>query len=334
MRATVAREPRVAGSARRGRERRLRAWWRHEQFAFRCALASAHHHSHMRMASVAAQTDDEMPAAPCAATASLVAIFAATPAPAAPAPEFDYVAPTLVMESIAPAPAVILPEPSQQLPPVFSTATVVTGVNLSPQFSNIAVEISAPQVSGSLPPFEEFTEPGYNQVHQEQIVTGEMTLNSVEHPVVQEQVIIPEITPVVERIQEQIIENTDVTPQASQIALNTSSTSTSQFDILSWSSTSTSGNHLDELASMLDSCLEQLTPLAGLNEELQRIETLTKRLLEPPLPEPSMVEPSLPASPGLISAKRRRRTRYTPLPGIMEHAVYLAPSAWPPIRHA
>ena len=34
------------------------------------------------------------------------------------------------------------------------------------------------------------------------------------------------------------------------------------------------------------------------------------------------------------SAKRRRRTRYTPLPGIMENAVYLTPSVWPPTRRA
>ena len=35
-------------SARRRRERRLRAWWRHEQFAIRCAVASATHHSAYR----------------------------------------------------------------------------------------------------------------------------------------------------------------------------------------------------------------------------------------------------------------------------------------------
>ena len=62
--------------------------------------------------------------------------------------------------------------------------------------------------------------------------------------------------------------------------------------------------------SVLNSCIEQLT-------ELERIE----------LPEPPIVEPSLAESLGLNSAKRRRRTRYTPLPGIMEHAVYLAPNA-------
>ena len=42
-----------------------------------------------------------------------------------------------------------------------------------------------------------------NQVHLEQIVTGEMTLNIVEHPAVQEQVTVHEIPQVLERIQEQ-----------------------------------------------------------------------------------------------------------------------------------
>ena len=86
------------------------------------------------------------------------------------------------------------------------------------------------------------------------------------------------------------------------VALNTTSTSSSTpvcNQIPSSSSTSTSNDRLDALASMLDSCLEQLTPLVGLNEELARIETLTKRLLEPPLPEPPMVEPDR------TSAKRR-----------------------------
>ena len=49
------------------------------------------------------------------------------------------------------------------------------------------MEASAPQAVVSVPPCEEFTEPEYNQVHQEQTVTGEMTLNSVEHPAAQEQ---------------------------------------------------------------------------------------------------------------------------------------------------
>ena len=92
--------------------------------------------------------------------------------------------------------------------------TVTTGVNLditclvNPQFSITAVEASAPQVVGSsLPPFEKFAVPVYNQVHQEQIVAGETTQNIVEFPAVQEQVIFQEISqvPIVEWIPEQIV---------------------------------------------------------------------------------------------------------------------------------
>ena len=77
----VARELYVDGSARRRRERRLRAWFRHEQFAIRGALVSTTHHGDMRVASVAAQTDDEVLAATCAATP-------------APALVTEYVAPS------------------------------------------------------------------------------------------------------------------------------------------------------------------------------------------------------------------------------------------------
>ena len=70
------------------------------------------------------------------------------------------------------------------------------------------VQQQAPQVVGSLPLLEEFTEPVYNRVHKEQIVAGEMTLNIVENSGVQDQVIVQEIPQVqiVERIQEQIVE--------------------------------------------------------------------------------------------------------------------------------
>ena len=138
-----------------------------------------------------------------------------------------------VIENIAPAPTVILPVPSQQLPSVFSTAAVATDVNLdisglvNPQFSGTAVEASAPQAVVSVPPFEEFTEPVYSQVHHEQIVAGEMTQDIIGISAVQEQVIVQEVPPVVEQIQEQIVETIDVTPQRSQFAPNTSSTSTS-----------------------------------------------------------------------------------------------------------
>ena len=152
----------------------------------------------------------------------------------------------------------------------------------------------------------------YNQVHQEQIVAGEMTQNTTEHPAVQEQVIVPEIPPIVERIQEQIIYTIDVLPLGSQIA--------------SVRAPRRSVNLISPARAPRRPATTVL--VHSLNEELERIETITKRLLEPPLPTPPMVEPDH------TSAKRRRRTRYTPLPEILENAVYLAPSAWPPLRHA
>ena len=105
-------------------------------------------------------------------------------------------------------------------------------------------------------------------------------------------------------------------------ALVTTSTSTSS------SSTSTTSN---AIAVMLDN-------LKNIEKEVERAAMLTKRMMEtplpePPLPEPPVVEPPM-VEPDRTSPKRHRRTSYTPLPGIMEHAVYLAPSAWPPIQHA
>ena len=72
--------PTVVSAAKRRMSRRLRSHWRHEQFSIRMALASAVHHSHMRLANMATQTDF-VPAATYTATASPAATYAATPAP-------------------------------------------------------------------------------------------------------------------------------------------------------------------------------------------------------------------------------------------------------------
>ena len=68
----------------------------------------------------------------------------------------------------------------------------ITGL-VNSQFSSTAVETHVPKVFVLLPPFEECSGPVYNQVHQEQIVAGEMTLNIVANPAVQVQVIVQEI---------------------------------------------------------------------------------------------------------------------------------------------
>ena len=73
---------------------------------------------------------------------------------------------------------------------------------INPQISFTTVE--APQVVGSFPLSEGFAAPMYNQIHQEQIVVT-----------VQPQAIVQEIPqlPVVEWIQEQIVETIEVFPQ-------------------------------------------------------------------------------------------------------------------------
>ena len=131
-------------SARRRRERRIRSFFRHEQMAVQMAVVSAQHHSAQRCCSIATQTDDFVPAATYAATASPAAT-AASPmveyvdpapfvAPAAPAPVFEHMAPAPVIENIAPVPAVTLDAPSQQLPPVYTMATVILAQGLSQGF--------------------------------------------------------------------------------------------------------------------------------------------------------------------------------------------------------
>ena len=104
-----------------------------------------------------------------------------------------------VTEYVAPAPAVALSVPIQQLRPAYTAATVATGVNLDvtgmvcPLFPSTAVEGSASQVFGSLPLGEEIAAPVFNQVHQEQLAGGEIPENLVEISVVPEQVIVQAI---------------------------------------------------------------------------------------------------------------------------------------------
>ena len=151
------------------------------------------------------------------ATASPAAIHATTPAPSpvikhvipalavrhvAPALVIEYVSFAPVIEYMAPAPAVTLSVPSQQLSPAYTTTTDTTADIFDitdlvhPQFSFTAVEAFSPLVVGSLPPLEEFDALVYDQIHQVQIVAGEMTQHRVENPAVQEQASVQEISQV------------------------------------------------------------------------------------------------------------------------------------------
>ena len=108
------------------------------------AMISAQHHSAQRCCSIATQTDDFVPAATYAATASLAATYAAAAAPspmveyvdpapvvtyAAPAPVIEYVSSAPVTDYGAPAPAMTYVASSQQLPPAYTMTTDITDDN-------------------------------------------------------------------------------------------------------------------------------------------------------------------------------------------------------------
>ena len=131
--------------------------------------------------------------------------------------------------------------------------------------------------------------------------------------------------------------------QIRQKPFDAEETTQSPVEIFISSSTSTSSDRrLDEFANLLDSCIEQLTPLAAQMESVEkateRASMLAKRMMETPLPDPPMMVPPMVEPPVVesdrASAIRRQRTRYTLLPGIMENAAHLAPNAWPPTRRA
>ena len=68
----------------------------------------------------------------------------------------------------------------------------------------------------------------------------------------------------------------------------------------------------------------------SIEKETERAAMLTKRMMETPEPEPPMMMELTLMESERASSIRRRRTRYTPLPGILDNATNLAPSAWPP----
>ena len=79
------------------------------------------------------------------------------------------------------------------------------------------------------------------------------------------------------------------------------------------SSTSTSSDRREVLTNMLNWCIEQLSLLAAVFESIEK-ETEKTALLAKWTKEPEQVP-----------WKRHRRTRYIPLPEIMENATYLVP---------
>ena len=216
----------------------------------------------------------------------------------APAPDITLAAPAPVVECAAPAHTVTFAAPS----PV--TEDVAPALSSSCAAPASVIEYVAPATPETV---NTYVEPA-------PVIEDTVEVQITER--IQEQ-----IGP--ERIEDLIEEQFNV----EDTTLNTVGTSSS-------SSTST---RCDELATMFDSCMQLLSPLTAhvgsIEKETERVAMLTERMLEPPMMEPPLMEPPMMESER-ASAKRRRRTRYTPLPGILENAVYLAPSTWPPARRA
>ena len=133
-------------------------------------LATIQHHSYMKSAVVDVGVQVGSPLAPVIEYMSSAPVIGyLAPAPAVSYPSSGLVDPQFSLTAGGTshgAPAVTLSVPSQQLPFVYTTTTVTTDV------------------------LEEFTEPVYDQVHQEQIAASEMPENIRDFPVVHEQVIV------------------------------------------------------------------------------------------------------------------------------------------------
>ena len=150
----------MVGAARRRRNRRLRAFLKHERMTVAMNLATIQHHSYMKSAVVNVGVQVGSPLAP---------VIESYPSSGLVGPQFSLT----VYETSHVAPAVSLSVPSQQLPVVYSKTTVTTD------------------------DLEEFIEPVYDHVHQEQIFAGEITETIAEVPVVLELVIVQEIPDVI-----------------------------------------------------------------------------------------------------------------------------------------
>ena len=152
-------------SARRRRERRFRSFFRHEQMAIKMAVVTAQHHSAQRCCTIATQTVDLDPAPVAPApvfeyVAPAPAVTDAAPTPVvgfvAPAPAVTYAAPAPVVGYVAPAPAVSYAAPTPVVDSV-APAPAVTYASLAPVIVHVA---PAPAVTHATPaPVFEYVTP-------------------------------------------------------------------------------------------------------------------------------------------------------------------------------
>ena len=170
------RAPGTVGAARRRRDRRLRAFLKHERMTVAMNLATIQHHSYLRSGVVNVGVQAGSPLAP---VSELVAPAPVPPVYSTTTVTADLVYPQFSSTAVEPfAPVVVgsLPPAEGFTEPVynhahherFAAGETTENIAEFPVVQEQVLVQAVPEVVNSLPPVEEFTEPGFNQVHHEQ----------------------------------------------------------------------------------------------------------------------------------------------------------------------
>ena len=160
--------------ARRRRERRIRSFFSHEQLSVKMTVISAQHHSAQRCCSIATQTDDYV-----ATSATFFNMSDGDDSDEPAAPVTEYVAPAPDVTHAAPAHTdFVTSAPVTEYIAPARVASACTNLDDSGMMN--------PQLSTTAPKrlLAHFSLRAVSQVHQEQIIAGETTQNTVGfHPV-------------------------------------------------------------------------------------------------------------------------------------------------------
>ena len=188
----------TVGAARRRRDRRLRAFLKHESMTVAMKLATIQHHSYLKSGVVNVGVQVGSPLAPVTeyvAPAQVPPIYSTTTVTT------DLVYPQFSSTAVVPsAPCVVgsLPPVDEFTGPVHNQVLQehIAASEFTEKFAEFPVVQEQvivqgiPGVIALLPPVEEFTGPVHGQVHQKLVSSSEMTENFAEIPVVHEQVIV------------------------------------------------------------------------------------------------------------------------------------------------
>ena len=341
-------------------DRMVRSWWRHEQRSIAATVATMLHHSagrkpqrtmvnaatqvgiiHFPMTDDSSSDPDFAASAPDDACDEQVSVTEYV----APAPDVTYTAPAPVIEYVpddahaTPASLiqhiVLAPEDTYAVPaPLIEHVSVapVSQVNrdtrglVNPQFSTARVEVTQqeiPEVQVIERAREHIAFAG--QIDQEQIVAP--------IPQFQEQFVESvQKTPqgrLPERFEEPI-ENTpieDILPAVPVIEHVTSAPDAVHAASHLW---------LVKLAPALESSSSSAAHAAATrNDDIdEKLTSIINVEIFSQFECGSSSSTAAHAAPVQAPSKRRRRTQFAPLPGALQDTVFLAPDAWPPVRHA